>query len=107
MEARPRTLKDYLSADDRDPFDIWISGVRDGKAKGIIRTRLNRVRQGNFGDCGPVGEGVQELRIDFGPGYRVYFGEDGDDVILLGGGDKSTQGADIKNAKERWIDYHA
>jgi putative addiction module killer protein len=65
------------------------------------------VSQGNLGDCEPVGEGVSELRIDIGPGYRVYFGEDGDDVILLGGGDKSTQAADIKSAKERWRDYNA
>ena len=69
--------------------------------------RLNRVAQGNLGDCEPVGDGVYELKIDFGPGYRVYFGEDGDDVILLGGGAKNTQPSDIKKAKRRWSDYNA
>lgn len=63
--------------------------------------------QGNFGDVNSVGGGVHELVIDFGPGYRVYFGEDGDEVILLGGGNKSTQIADITKAKDRWSDYNA
>ena len=102
MESRPRTLQNYRTADGKDPFHSWIKGLRDGKTRGIIRVRLNRVEQGNFGDCNPVGEGVCELVIDFGPGYRVYFGEDGDEVILLGGGDKSSQTTDIKKAKEQW-----
>jgi putative addiction module killer protein len=66
---------------------------------GVVLTRLDRVEDGNFGDCAPVGSGVRELRIDFGPGYRVYFGEDGEFVILLGGGKKKTQGRDIATAK--------
>jgi putative addiction module killer protein len=69
--------------------------------------RLNRVMEGNFGDCAAVGEGVYELRFKLGPGYRIYFGEDGDQVILLGGGDKGTQERDIRVAKERWSDYNA
>ena len=107
VEAQPRNLKDYLSADGKDPFDIWINGLRNEKKKTTIRTRLNRVQQGNLGDCRPVGEGVHELIVDFGPGYRVYFGQDGDDVILLGGGDKRTQSTDIARVKERWRDYNA
>jgi putative addiction module killer protein len=63
--------------------------------------------KGNFGDCRPVGDGVHELRFRIGPGYRIYFGEDGDDVILLGGGTKSTQENDIKTAKHLWSQYNA
>jgi putative addiction module killer protein len=85
----------------------WLRGLRDGKARGVIRTRLDRLQSGNFSNCEPVGNGVHELKIDFGPGYRVYFGEDGDSVILLQGGDKDTQERDIKKAKEYWGDYNA
>jgi len=60
-----------------------------------------------FGDCEPVGEGVFEMRIDTGPGFRVYFGVDGDEMILLGGGDKSKQSSDIEKARKRWEDYNA
>jgi putative addiction module killer protein len=65
------------------------------------------VKNGNFGDCEPVGDGVSELKIHFGPGYRVYFGQDGNDVILLLGGEKKAQSANIKTAKEYWKDYNA
>ncbi len=68
--------------------------------------RLDRLEQGNFGDCKAVGDGVLELRMDFGPGYRVYFAEDGPDVVLLLlGGDKSTQDKDIETAKTYWREY--
>jgi len=69
--------------------------------------RLNRVMDGNFGDCKAVGEGVHELRIDVGQGYRVYFGEDGDTVVLLGGSRKNDQDVEIQNAKDRWREYNA
>ncbi len=65
------------------------------------------MQKGNLGDWKPVGEGVSELKIDFGPGYRVYFGQDGDEVILLTGGAKGTQSADVAKAKEYWRDYNA
>ena len=107
MELRKRTVKNYISPTNRDCFHGWIRGIGNQKARQAFRIRLNRVMQGNFGDCKPVGEGVYELRFDLGPGYRIYFGEDGDDVILLGGGDKSTQDRDIKTAQERWRDYNA
>jgi putative addiction module killer protein len=74
---------------------------------GRVFVRLKRAEQGNFGDHGSVGEGVIELRIDFGPGYRVYFGIDGDEIILLWGGTKKTQDEDIETAKEFWRDYNA
>jgi putative addiction module killer protein len=88
------------------PFSKWISSLRDARARGIVRARLNRIRLGNFGDCKAVGEGVEEIRIDFGPGYRVYFGRQGSVVVvLLCGGSKKTQGRDIANAKKYWKEY--
>jgi putative addiction module killer protein len=107
VEPTSRTLLNYLTEDGCEPFEEWIKGLRDGKGRGIVRDRLNRIRIGNFGDCRPVGGGVHELRIDFGPGYRVYFGEDGESVILLCGGDKSTQQSDIPRAQRLWNDYNA
>ena len=75
---------------------------------GGIMNRLDRVEEGNFGDCKAVGKGVLELRIDFGPGYRVYFGRLGNVmVILLGGGTKSSQSADIKQAQKYWREFCA
>lgn len=73
-----------------------------------MRTRLRRIEEhGNYGDCEPVGDGVFELRIHKGPGYRVYVGIDGDEVIVLCGGRKDSQVSDIKKSKERWSDYNA
>ena len=72
-----------------------------------LLVRLKRVKNGNFGDHRSVGDGVVELRIDFGPGYRIYLGQDGDRVILLCGGTKRSQEEDIKTAKKYWKDYHA
>ena len=89
------------------PFSEWLDNLRDRKARGVIRARLNRVQLGNLGDCKSVGDGVFELRIAFGPGYRVYFGQDGERlVILLCGGDKSSQTRDIGRAKDFWREYN-
>jgi putative addiction module killer protein len=81
--------------------------LKDAKGRAVIRVRLNRLAQGNLGDCKPVGNGLHELRIDFGPGYRIYFAEDGPSLILLVGGDKNSQARDIREAKEYWRDYNA
>jgi putative addiction module killer protein len=71
-----------------------------------ILARVARMQQGNFGDCEPVGDGVRELRLFFGPGYRVYFAERGDEiVVLLCGGDKNSQKNDIQQAKTYWREY--
>lgn len=107
MEASPRVLLWYRTAGDSEPGLEWLRRLRDGKGRSVIRTRLNRLQSGSFSNCEPIGDGVHELKIDFGPGYRVYFGEDGNSVILLFGGDKDTQASDIKKAKEYWEDYNA
>jgi putative addiction module killer protein len=84
-----------------DEFDAWLFGLKDMVGKARILLRLDRAANGNFGDCAPVGDGVSEMRIHFGPGYRVYFTRRGEVVyLLLLGGDKSTQKHDIKRAKE-------
>lgn len=84
-----------------DVFDHWYDGLRDRQGRARIAARLRRVELGNFGDVKPVGSGVSELRIDYGPGYRVYLTQRGlEVVILLAGGDKRTQSKDIEAAIE-------
>ena len=81
-------------------FDKWFERLRDRKAAARIQARIDRAESGNLGDCRPVGEGVSEMRIDFGPGYRLYFLQRGSEVIiLLVGGGKATQAKDIEMAK--------
>jgi len=82
-----------------ETFAQWLDGLRDVRARARVQVRIERLAAGNAGDVEPVGEGVSELRIDYGPGYRVYFKKHGREVvILLAGGDKRTQSADIKTA---------
>lgn len=85
-----------------------MESLTDIEAKARVFARLERVKLGLLGDCKAVGDGVSELRIDFGPGYRVYFGQDGATlVILLAGGSKATQRKDIAAAKRRWREYRS
>lgn len=80
-------------------FAKWLDGLRDMRARARVQVRIERLGTGNAGDVKSVGEGVSEMRIDYGPGYRVYFTKRGSEVIvLLAGGDKRTQGADIRTA---------
>lgn len=96
----------YRREDGREPFTEWLDAVRDKVAQARIRVRLRQVQAGNFGDCEPVGEGVVELRVHVGAGYRVYCGRHGKAVVLLlCGGDKGGQSADIKRAKELWSEW--
>jgi len=106
MDARPQSLEEYVTSDGKNPFRQWMRGLRDAQARAKIRVRLNRIRLGNFGSAKSVGNGVSELVIPYGPGYRVYFARKGDSlVLLLCGGDKSTQPRDIRMAKDYWLDY--
>jgi putative addiction module killer protein len=80
-------------------FAAWFRNLRDRRARARIQVRIDRLSLGNLGDAKPVGEGVSELRIDYGPGYRVYFVRRGDTlIVLLAGGDKGTQARDISTA---------
>lgn len=96
----------YQREDGTEPYTEWFRRLRDKSAKANIISRLHRVESGNFGDHKTVGEGVNELRINVGPGYRIYFGMNAAVmVILLCGGDKSTQDRDIGRAKAIWADW--
>ncbi len=106
MDAVEKSVLLYLTQAGESPFEEWFDHVSDLKAKQRILARIARLRSGNLGDWKPVGTGVHELRIDYGPGYRIYFGQEGRRlVILLAGGAKGTQQGDIKRAKEYWYDY--
>jgi|SRR5208282_13766 len=107
MSDGRREIRIFETKDGRIPFGEWMDELEGSRVYAIILNRLDRVENGNLGDCHPVGEGVSELRIDFGPGYRIYFGQDADLIVLLGGGTKRTQADDIKRAKRRWKEYHA
>ena len=99
-------IQEYVTRDGRSPFGTWLRGLRDVQARARIRVRLDRVRLGNLGDYRSVGDGVYELRLTYGPGYRLYFGVvDRAKMILLAGGDKSGQQRDIARAKNYWADY--
>ena len=98
-------LRAYEQEDGTKPFERWFDSLSSDHAPKII-TALARMEVGNFSNIKPVGSGVSERIIDFGPGYRVYFARDGEDlIILLGGGTKKRQQNNIDNAKKRWRDY--
>jgi len=106
--TEPKKVIVYRTENGQEPFTDWLDTLRDPKGRRAILKRIGRLEYGLYGDCEPVGEGVSELRLFTGPGYRVYFGEDANHIIvLLCGGDKSSQGKDIKTAKEYWKEYKA
>ncbi len=104
--ARARELVEYQEPDGTVPFRRWLEALKDVRARARIDARLLRVRLGNLGDAKSVGAGVHELRVNYGPGYRVYFGLDGPAVVVLlvGGSDRS-QARDITRAKQYWERY--
>ncbi len=101
----PRKVVEYLEQSGSSPFARWFVGL-DAVAGAKVATALYRMEQGNLSSAKPVGQGVAEYRIDFGPGYRIYIGQDGEMlIILLGGGTKKRQSADIQLARQRWQEY--
>jgi putative addiction module killer protein len=98
-----KVLRNYMTLNGKVPFSNWLNSLKDPVTRLRIRRRLDRLELGNFGDCEPVGEGVSELKLAFGPGYRIYFAEQDDVIIiLLCAGDKGSQKKDIKTAKMYW-----
>ena len=99
-------IRHYLTARGKNVFEEWLDSLKDAKAEARIAVRVARLAAGNFGDCKPAMDGVWELRIDWGPGYRVYYAMIGRTcVLLLCGGDKRKQSAAISRAIEYWNDY--
>lgn len=101
-----KTVLIFKTADGKEPFWDWLFSLRDKALRNRIEARIERLKHGNYGDHKRFG-GIIELRLDFGKGYRVYCAEEGNKiVILLTGGDKSSQDKDIKEALEYWREYH-
>jgi putative addiction module killer protein len=99
-------IRRYVTERGRDVFGEWLARLKDAATQARVLTRIDRVAAGNFGDCKPLHGGLYELRIDYGPGYRVYYAMVGTAcVLLLCGGDKSKQSTDIKRAREYLKDY--
>ena len=104
--THPRELQFYQTPNGQEPFTEWFEAIQNQETQDRIQKRLDRLALGNFGDYRTVGGGVFELRIHFGAGYRVYFGAvDNTIVLLLCGGDKSSQTRDIERAKNYWLEY--
>ena len=100
-----RTLVEYLDERGRSPFGKWY-GRLDAQAAARVTAALYRLAEGNVSNVKPVGQGVSEYKLSTGPGYRLYFGQDGETlVVLLAGGTKHRQSDDIKRAQARWLDY--
>ncbi len=99
-------IRRYVTADGKDVLGEWLAKLNDPRAQAKIAVRIDRMASGNFSDCKPLRESLWELRIDWGPGYRVYYAKVGlRTVLLLGGGDKRKQSADIERALVRLSDY--
>jgi putative addiction module killer protein len=99
-------IRRYTTAEGRDVFGEWVANLADLKTRARIAVRIDRLAGGNSGDSRSIGKGLHELRIDWGPGYRVYYGKiESACVLLLCGGDKRKQSADIKKARAYWTDY--
>jgi len=99
-------IREYASRDDKTPFTDWLKKLRDRKACQKIHIQIDRLRLGNAGDYKSLGDGIYELRIHYGPGYRIYYGKEGNKIILLlCGGNKASQRQDVNLAKQYWADY--
>ncbi|MTI15131.1 type II toxin-antitoxin system RelE/ParE family toxin [Sansalvadorimonas verongulae] len=103
-----REAHEYETEDGHRPYSDWIKSLRDKRAAAKLVGAVRKMEGGNFGDSKPIGEGLSEYRINYGPGYRIYYKVEGSRIIiLLCGGDKSTQQVDIQNAQAYWADYQA
>jgi putative addiction module killer protein len=101
LETVQYEILECLRDNDSNPIQEWLATL-DPKTRARVRVRIDRIEDGNFGDVEPIGEGLSELKLDFGPGYRVYFGQRGNIVHLISGGFKSSQQRDITAAKKFW-----
>ena len=105
-DIHPREIEYYYTPNGQRPFIEWLEAIQDIRTQDRIQARADRLKFGNFSDYKSVGDGVCELRLNFGPGYRIYFGMvDRTIVLLLCGGDKSSQRRDIERAKTYWREY--
>ena len=95
----------YQTVSGHSPYEEWLNSLRDRVGRARVKIQVRRATLGNLGDHRSVGDGVVELRIHFGPGYRVYFGLRGNEFVLLGGGTKSSQPKDVLKAHSYWQDY--
>lgn len=106
MEVHERKVEYYLTPNGHAPFIDWLENLKDREGVRLIKARLARIRAGNFGEMRPLGYGVHEMKISWGPGHRIYFGMGKESVVvLLCGGDKRSQTRDILSAQEYWTDY--
>lgn len=105
MEARERQVVYYAALDGSTPFAEWRKRITDRDMRAAVDARISRMEGGIFSDSRPIGDGASENRIHLGPGLRIYYGTYGEKIVLLWGGDKSSQSADITKAKEFWNDY--
>lgn len=104
--AQPKELQIYRTPNGQEPFTEWLKSLQDRRTRKRIQARIDRIESGNLGDHKSLGDGVFEFRLQFGPGYRIYFGEVNNTIILLlCGGDKSSQDRDIERAKIYWQEY--
>jgi putative addiction module killer protein len=106
VEINHRSIEIYEQADGKRPYENWLNNLKDKMARARIRARIDKVATGNFGDCKSIDKGIFELRLNFGPGFRIYYAFKNETiVILLIGGDKSSQSKDIEKAKVYWNDF--
>lgn len=106
MEAKVRIIEYYTTSAGKQPVRNWLTNIKDNLTQAILYKRIRQAGLGNFGKTRNIGDGVNELKIDYGPGYRVYFGVYQDELILLlVGGSKRTQQSDIEKARDYWIQW--
>ena len=106
IRQRQRKAVEYTADSGKKPFSEWLTRLKDRKGRAVILRRISQAEEGNFGAYRDLHRGIFELKIPYGPGYRIYFGIDGDElIVLLCGGDKGSQDRDILVARRYWADY--